>query len=312
MARDFSWRDLWSLTRFQDQGFFLDNTLELTYRPSLFTSVLLSLVSPSTGYCTALQPLNSASPERLVGQIHRSSGESSAHLTFLAPAKQITHPGMKSLLSHLCRQAGEHGALQVLGEIDRSLGMENLFYQVGFRPYAEQDIWLAPSALGPREGRPAWIPLTRRHDQEVSTLYERVVPGKVRQVEPPPQMNKLQGLIAWQGGSLVGFVAVHFGPNAVLMDPFFDPGIDHPGSHLPAVIRALPYHRSRKVYVRVRGYQGRLNTALETLGGERTCQQLAVVKNLAVPYGSSQKLNLRSFEKQPDVTTPISNLEIDG
>jgi hypothetical protein len=310
MARDFAWRDLFKLPRLRDQKIYFDTTLELTYQPGLFSSVVLSLISPSTGFCTSIQPLDN--PEGCyLGQIHNLSGEDSARVSFLAPRSQLDQPGMSALLQHLCQQAGEQGVLQVLAEAEQNSPAENLLYGVGFKPYADQQIWLLPEIFPRERAFPAWIPITRRHEQEVRSLYQRVIPSTVKHVEPPPLAREMQGLIAWQSGRIVGYVRTHFGPSAVLMDAVLDPSSGNLQDQILGIRENLPYHRTRKIYFRVRGYQKRLSSALEALGARPVRNQTAAVKKLTASYKAPQKVNYRSFENQPDVTSPVSQTKLD-
>lgn len=311
MARDLAWHDLWKLAAFRKQGIFLDSTLGLIYQPNLYVNALLSLIFPGSGFCTAVYSPPSTPGNKLIGQIHFSSPGTSAQIVSLSPRDQLLHLGMSSVLSRLCKQAGEQGAVQVLAEIDRKSQAEEVFFQTGFRPYAEQTIWLFPKGLRSENRSPAWIPLTRRHSEDVSYLYNQLTPQQIQKVEPPPRMEDIQGLIAWQRGALAGYALAEFGPRAVLVDALIDPAVNNLRDHLIAVARSLPYYHTRKVYFRVRGYQQRVNTALKELNAESCREQIVVVKKLAVHYKAQQKVQMRSFEKQPDITNPISNLEID-
>lgn len=310
MARDFAWRDLFKLPRLRDQRIYFDTTLELTYQPGLLSSVVLSLISPSTGFCTSIQPLENPDGCYL-GQIHNPSGEASARVSFLSPRSQLDQPGMGALLQHLCQQAGDQGFLQVLAEAEQGSPAETLLFGVGFRPYADQQIWLLPESFSRGRALPAWIPITRNHEEEVRSLYQRVIPSPVKHVESPPQAREMQGLIAWQSGRTVGYVRTHFGPSAVLMDAVLDPSSGNLQDQILGIRENLPYHRTRRIYFRVRGYQKRLGSALEALGASLIRNQTAAVKKLTVHYKVPQKVNYRSFESQPDVTSPVSQTKLD-
>ena len=310
MARDFAWRDLLKLPGFRDQKVYFDDTLELIYQPGLFSSVLLSLISPASGFCTGIQLLRS-SDGFLLGQIHNASQEFSAQVSFLAPGDLLEQPGMDSLLQHLCQQAGDRGALQVLAEVEKHSQAEALLYGVGFRPYTDQQIWILPEAFPRERAYPAWIPITPRHEEEIRSLYQRVIPSTVKHIEPPPKVREMQGLIAWQSGRTVGYIRTQFGPRAVLVDAVFDPSSGNFQDHILGIRENLPYHRTRTIYFRVRGYQRRLGSALESLGATSISHQSAVVKKLAVHYNAQQKVNYRTFENQPDITSPVSQTTLD-
>lgn len=310
MARDFAWRDLLRLPQYRDQKLYFDNTLDLTYHPGLFSSAVLSLLSPSTGFFTGIQPAG-PSDGFLIGQIHKPPGKPSAQISFLAPRDRMKHPKMGSLVQYLCQAAGYQGALQVLAEVDQGSSAEHVMYGVGFRPYADQEIWLLPADFTRDRAYPAWIPITGKHQGAVHSLYQRVIPSGVKHVETAPDAGDLQGLIAWEAGRPAGYVQARIGPSAVLVDAVIDPALGDLPGHVQGIRENLPYHRSRRVYFRVRGYQRKLASALEAVGASLEKNQIAVVKKLAVHQNAQHKVSYRSFENQPDVTTPVSQAKLD-
>lgn len=310
MARSIAWKDLYTLLRYQKQQLYLDNTLRLVYNPGLFSSALLSIAAPSSGFFTAVHPLDSESFPLLIGQIFHSSASLSARLVFLAPMEMSSQTGTGKLLSLLTAQAGERGAVQVLAEVPLNVLEENILYQAGFRTYAEQQIWKFPRGFALGTGKKSWIPITRGDDDQIVSLYQRIVPGAVQRVEPPPTFSKIKGMICWHEGRIVGFAETRFGPNGILVDIILEPELSDMDEYLAALFANLPYRNTHDVYLRIRSYQERIASALEIAGADPGPEQRAVVKRLAVHYNAKQTFNYQAFEKQPDITTPISNTEI--
>ncbi len=310
MARSIAWKDLYTLLRYQKQQLYLDNTLRLVYNPGLFSSALLSIAAPSSGFFTAVHPLDSESFPLLIGQIFHSSASLSARLVFLAPMEMSSQTGTGKLLSLLTAQAGERGAVQVLAEVPLNVLEENILYQAGFRTYAEQQIWKFPRGFSLGTGKKSWIPITRGDDDQIVSLYQRIVPGAVQRVEPPPTFPKIEGMICWHEGRIVGFAETRFGPNGILVDIILEPELSDMDEYLAALFANLPYRNTHDVYLRIRSYQERIASALEIAGADPGPEQRAVVKRLAVHYNAKQTFNYQAFEKQPDITTPISNTEI--
>jgi hypothetical protein len=258
MARSIAWKDLYTLLRYQKQQLYLDNTLRLVYNPGLFSSALLSIAAPSSGFFTAVHPLDSEPYPLLIGQIFHSPASLSARLVFLA----------------------------------------------------EQQIWKFPRGFALCTGKKSWFQITGGDNDQIISLYQRIVPGAVQRVEPPPTFPKIKGMICWHEGRVVGFAETRFGPNGILVDIILEPELSDIDEYLAALFSNLPYRNTRDVFLRIRSYQERIASALERAGADPGLEQRAVVKRLAVHYNAKQTFNYQAFEKQPDITTPISNTEI--
>ncbi len=308
MARAFTWRDLLILPRYRDQAIFLDNTLSLTYAPGLFSTVLLSLVFPRSGFFTTLQSPEEDAPP-LLGQIYRANAKPVAQLTFLAPKDDVSSAHMVRLLSYLSQQAGERGAFHILAEVQRGGLVADCLRQSGFRPYAEQKIWSVPEDIDLENRQPGWIPLSKADGEAIQRLYREITPRDVQRVEAPPRVGDLQGLGCRVEGQLVGYTSFHWGPRGVLVDLIIDPAQTGLEEHIRAVCEKIPPHRRRNMYFRVRTYQEKLASALGEMGALQGPDQLAMVKYLAVHYRAQQAYNVGAFEKQPDITTPFVKTE---
>ncbi len=307
MAQGFAWKDFLSLPRYRDQQQYLDNELRLLYTPGLFSSILLSVVAPASGYFTTVQHLEDSSTLNLMGQLYHPANQISARLAFLAPKMEIAHPGFTRLLAYLSKQAGERGAYQILAEVPQGEVIEETLYQGGFRPYAEQTIWMIFADESPQSGTERWCPITGQHQESVISLYNRVTPHQVQRVEPPPRFPDLPGLVTMQGDEVVGCARPTFGPQAILVDIVLAPDLPELDRHLTEIIHRLPRGYSKVIYFRVRAYQPQLETALESLGARSSIRQTAVVKKLVLHANAKQAYPYQAFEKQPDITTPISN-----
>lgn len=310
MARKISGRDLFSLPRYQKGFQYLDNEQRLINNPGLFSSAVLSITMPSSGFCTAVQSLEEGPYPFIIGQLYRPASNLSARLVFLAPGEFITHPGYGRVINFLTAQAGERGAVQVLAEVPLNSPEEETLFQTGFRGYAEQQIWKLPQRLMSNTGRKTWIPVSIRDQEQVISLYQRVVPAVVQRVEAPPSRPEIAGMICRQDERAVGFAETRFGPKGILIDLILEPELTEVDELLGALFYYLPYRNTRNVYFRVRSYQERIASALERTQAEPSAEQKTMVKRLAVYYNAKQTFRVQGFEKQPDITTPISNTKI--
>jgi len=310
MARKIVWKDLAALTRFKNQKLVLDNSFQYVYNPGLFSSSLLSLISPASGFCTAVEPIESEANSVLVGQLFHPSGSSSSRVVFLAANDISPHPAFGRVLSQLAHSVGERGALQIKAEVSENSPEEEILHQAGFRTYAEQQIWKLPRRVVFGTGKKAWVPVTNDNTALAEAFYKRTLPGQILRVEPPLISPDMQGLISWKEGKIVGFAAAQFGPRGILVDLLIAPEMNLIDEYLSALLFHLPYRDTRDVYLRVRSYQQQLASALERVNAEDGPKQKAVVKRLTVYYNAKQTFRVQGFDKQPDITTPISNSEI--
>ena len=307
MARKLTWKDLAALTRYQNQKMILDNSLQFVHNPGLISSSLLSIISPSSGFYTTVERVDSHQFPFLLGQICCDRNDHSARIAYLAPSEMDAHPAFYKVVSNLVSTAGEKGAVQILAEVTENLPAEEIMYQAGFRQYAEQQIWKVPRRIVFGSGKKTWLPLSNNDVDAVISFYQRILPVQILRVEPPPTPAGMQGMICWKEGKIVGFAAIQFGPKGILVDILLAPELDQIDDYISALVFHLPYRDNRDIYFRVRSYQQGVKSALERLNAEPGPRQKAVVKRLAVHYNAKQTFRMQSFEKQPDITTPISN-----
>ncbi|HDD55484.1 MAG TPA: hypothetical protein ENG59_04510 [Chloroflexi bacterium] len=310
MARKLAWRDLTVLHRYQNQRMVLDNSLRFVFNPGLFSSVLLSVALPSSEFYAAADPLESEQFPLLIGQILFVADNHTARIAMLAPSSLGAEPDYSGLISHLSRAACERGALQMMGEVGLGSPEEQILHQSGFRSYTEQQIWKLPRQILSGSGQRSWVPASRGDNGLAQVLYQRVVPAQIQRLEPLPDFPKIQGMLSWKDGRVVGIALTQFGPRGILLDLLLDPSLGSVDEYLSALLFHLPYTSRREVYLRVRDYQQVTSSALERLGALPGDQQRVMVKRLAVHYNAQQTFVVQGFEKQPDITTPISHTKI--
>jgi hypothetical protein len=310
MARKLAWQDWMVLHRYKNQRMVLDNSLRFVFRPGLYSSTLLSFSMSSSEFYTAVAPLDSNDFPLLLGQIFLVKDQYTARIASLAPGDLGAEPDYGSLITHLAEVACERGALQILGEVGFDSPEEEILARSGFRPYADQQIWKIPKHVAGGSEHKSWIPGTQKDNNSAQMLYQRVVPAQIQHLEPPPVFPKNQGMVSWQEDRVVGIGLPQFGPKGILLDLLLDPQLDGLDDFLSALVFHLPYSGTREVYLRVRDYQSGIISALEKVGAEPGDHQRVMVKRLAVHYNAQQAFQVQSFEKQPDITTPISRTKI--
>lgn len=300
MIRPFDWRDLPILHRYRNQGLCLNSALGMTRGTTISSSVLLSFLTPTTGYFTWI----TADDEMpILAQLHHPSDSTIARISFLAPQKRVNNPRSQLLIEHLAKHAGKRGAFHVVAEIDELAPAFEILRKTGFGVYARQRIWKITQDFAEGQASLNWIPIKDQHNIDVQTLFHSVVPGLVAQIEPLSSKH-LQGLVCRNSDSLTAFVDLKYGIHGIWAQPFIHPDIANIDEVLRSLITTIPDRRSRPIYLCVRTYQSWLEPAIGELESQPSPLQAVMVKRLV----ARQKLALQSLpsiDGQTEISAPI-------
>jgi GNAT superfamily N-acetyltransferase len=265
--------DLPMLSRYRRDLLSLDTARILTRGDPLGAAALLSYLDPRRNIYTAVASDDGGS---LMGQVTLREDETSARLTFLAPAEALN--GLtQSLLEHLVTQVGEWGAFHLLAEVDEDSPAFRLLRQAGFAMYAWQRIWKLP-ASGQAGNKDIWRQAAETDWPAVQSLYGQIVPALLHPVEVLPK--QVMGLVCSEG-NLQAYVAVNSGPKGVWIQPIVPPDSDCVSEQLAGLTNAVSDWRDKPIYVCVRSYQAWLESVLEDLGAEAGQRQAVMVRRLA-------------------------------
>lgn len=294
--------DLPFLTRYRNDVLPLDSAQLLTRGNPLGAAALLSYLDPHRHIYTAVAAENGDS---LMGQITLREEETSARLTFLAPAENVNELTLP-LLDHLVAQAGEWGAFHLLAEVDEESPVFRSLRQAGFAMYAWQRVWKLPSATGSEKG--SWRQAEDADWPAIQSLYVQIVPALLHPVEIFPK--QVTGLLCRSEGNLQAYVAVHSGPRGVWVQPLIPPDSGCVADQLAGLVNAVSGWRDRSIYVCVRSYQAWLESVLEDLGAQAGPRQAVMVKRLAKTIKNLQ--TVPAMEKalaKAKPAAPISRME---
>jgi hypothetical protein len=262
----------------------LDSARILTRGNPLSAGALLSYLDLRRHIYTAVATENGIS---LMGQVTLCEEETSAHVTFLAPAENInglTHP----LLDHLVTQVGEWCAFHLLAEVDEDSPAFRLLRQAGFAMYAWQRIWKLPVS-DPVNKKDIWRQATETDWPAVQSLYGQIVPALLHSVEVLPK--QVMGLVCRPEGNLQAYLAVNSGPKGIWIQPIVPPDSDCVSEQLAGLTYAVSGWRERHIYVCVRSYQAWLESVLEDLGAEAGPRQAVMVRRLAKVQKVDEKIS---------------------
>ena len=303
-VRSLDFLDLPLLPRYRRSVFSLDSARILTRGNPLGAAALLSYLDPRRNIYTAVISENGSS---LMGQITLGEAETSAHLTFLAPAENIDALA-PSLLDHLVVEAGGWGAFHLLAEVDEDAPVFRTLRQAGFTMYAWQRAWKLP-VLEPVQGDfGSWRQVEGTDWPAVQSLYSQIVPGLLQPVESLPK--QVSGLICRPEGNLQAYITFKSGPEAVWVQPLIPPESNCAAEQLTGLASGTTGWQNRDVYVCVRSYQAWLESVLEDLGAEAGPRQAVMVRRLAKAIKEPQSVTV--MEKalaKVKPAAPISRME---
>jgi hypothetical protein len=294
--------DLPLLTPYRRDMLSLDSARLLTRGNPLGAMALLSYLDPRHHIYTAVASGNGRS---LMGQVTLHEEETSARLTFLAPAENLNGLTLP-LLEHLVTQAGEWGAFHLLAEVDEDSPAFRLLRQAGFAMYAWQRIWRLP-VPDPADKKDIWRQAAETDWPAIQSLYGQIVPALLHPVEVLPK--QVMGLVCSEG-NLQAYVAVNSGPKGIWLQPIVPPDSGCVSEQLAGLTQTLSNWRERDVYVCVRSYQAWLESVLEDLGAQAGPRQAVMVKRLATPIKEAQAIS--AMEKvlvKAKPAAPISRIE---
>jgi len=291
--------DLPLLSRYRRDVLPLYSARILTRGNPLGAMAMLSYLNPRRHIYTAVASENGNS---LMGQVILNGNETSARLTFLAPAENINGLALP-LLDHLTMQAGDWGAFHLLAEVDEDSPVFRSLRQAGFAMYAWQRVWKLPKLEKPDEDG-SWREAEETDWPAIQSLHGQIVPALIQPVDALPK--QASGLVCRPEGNLQAYVAVTSGSAGVWLQPLIPPD----SGCGPERLAGLTGWGNRPVYVCVRSYQAWLETVLAELGAEAGPRQAVMVRRLAKTIKEPQAVSV--MEKalaKAKPAAPVSRIE---
>ncbi|MFV1860001.1 MAG: hypothetical protein ACC647_11720 [Anaerolineales bacterium] len=306
MIRELDWRDLPLLHRVRDRGLCPDSQLAFTRGAHAMQNALLGPFIPGKSAVTLVSRNGDI---EAVGQCIYRSDAPNARLSFFGPEEALDHDTGLKLLESLAAAVGEHGAPNLVAEVDERREAFERLRSAGFAIYARQRIWRLDAAKGDFEHSDGevWRVENSKDATAAQSLYHNIVPGLVRQVEPPPTRPG-RNLVYWREGELLGYLDVERGSLGTWVQPYFHPAVENFQGLLGDYLREVP--RDRPVYVCVRSYQSWMSRPLERMRFEPAVDQAVMVKRLAIGVRRQAASPLPAVEgTYPEPTAPIARIE---
>jgi hypothetical protein len=286
--RSLDFLDLPTLSHYRRDVLPLDNARLLTRGNPLGAMAMLSYLNPRRHIYTAVA---SQDGDSLMGQVTLEEGETSARLTFLAPAKDLN--GLTTpLLDHLTLQATEWGAFHLLAEVDENAPSFRCLREAGFAMYAWQRAWKLPP-LDDIDEEMAWRQVDDIDWPAVQSLHDQIVPALIQPVDALSRLA--DGMVCRPEGNLQAYVRVVTGSRGIWLMPLIPPDAGCTSERLAGLSRLIRGWGTRPVYVCVRSYQAWLEAALEDLGAEGFTRQAVLVRRMAKTVKA--ELSVKAMEK---------------
>jgi hypothetical protein len=306
IIQTFDWRHVALLARVRNRGLCLDSQLAFTRGAHAMQNALLDPFIPGKSAVTLVSRNGDI---EAVGQCIYRSDAPNARLSFFGPEEALNHDTGVELLESLAAAVGEHGAPNLVAEVDeRSEAFERL-RSAGFAIYARQRIWRLDTneADFEQSGGSIWRLENSKDTSAAQSLYHNIVPGLVQQVESPPTRPG-HNLVYWREGELLGYLDIEHGSLGTWGQPYFHPAVEGFQGLLGAYLKDI--RRDRPVYVCVRSYQSWMSRPLERLWFEPAVDQAVMVKRLAIGVRRQALSPLPAVEgTYPEPTAPIARIE---
>ncbi len=237
----------------------------------------------------------------MAGQVQHTSGDRSAHLTYLLPGSAADHAGLPGLIDFLCIHTGEMGAFNLLAEVKDSDPLLETLRKCNFNIYGWETVWLLPQKLSNdhhEKFAEAWHEMDAAEEPTIRSLYQTLVPPLVQTSEVYPGADIPRLVYQNKAGDIVAYVESVSGSKGIYLKPVFHPSFEKVDELLLGLVSLFQGY-GKPVYLQMRSYQAWITAALEALGASTTIHFALLVRYLAVNQFANANHRVLSLEKRP-------------
>ncbi|MBI1881094.1 MAG: hypothetical protein HYR94_23185 [Chloroflexi bacterium] len=333
MIKAFHLRDSRLVARLQRVGTPLDIEEQLTHPRSPLRSVLLdSILAPHVGPSTFIlnqQDENDASLG--LAQMRTRPGRPERDVVFMSPALTTgngSHAIWQRLLAHLCVKSAERGSLRLYARLPVQSEELQLFKNVGFLEYGQEDIY----QLDPAVNRTAIQSNLTLRPQQLSDgwglqkLYTTLAPRAVQNAEGLAQgqwalaqrrwgeQGRRDGYVWEIDGEILGALHIRSGKQGYWLRTLLHPdALDQAEALGEAALNLTTAEPDRPVYFALREFEAGWRHILPELGFNPLTSQTLVVKHMAVRMHKASPALISALEQTPTegaATTAMSHIEL--
>ena len=333
MIKAFHLRDSHLVARLQRVGTPLDIEEQLTHPRSPLRSVLLdSILAPQAGPSTFILDQQDENGKSMgLAQMRTRLGRPERDVVFMSPALTTgngSHAIWQRLLTHLCVQTAERGNLRIYARLPVRTEELQLFKNVGFLDYGQEDIY----QLDPAVNRTALkVDLSLRPQQSsdgwgLQKLYTTLAPRAVQNAEGLAQGQWALGHRRWgeQGrrygyvwevdGEILGALHIRAGKRGYWLRTLLHPdALDQAEALGQAALSLATIRPHLPVYFALREFEAGWRHILPELGFKPLTSQTLVVKHLAVRMRKASPALIPALEQTPPegaATTVMSHTKL--
>ncbi|MEM7343583.1 MAG: hypothetical protein AAF485_05025 [Chloroflexota bacterium] len=303
MIKPFHLRNMPLVAHLQQVGVSLDIEEQLTYPRSPLRSLLIDMVfSPRSGPSTFIfDQYDEQGRHTGVAQMRSRPGRAEQDVVFMSPALDSgngSHAIWQRLLTHLCIQTAEQGCLRLYARLGSESEELQLFKNVGFVEYSQEEIYkLEPAALPPQDEE-ASLQLRPQIPSDgwgLQKLYTASTPRAVQNSEGLAQgqwalagrtwtePGHRAGYVWEDGGELLGALHIRTGHQGHWIQTLLHPDANDQAAALGKAALGLTRSQpQRPVYFAYRHYELGWSAILTDLGFAPLTVQALVVKPMAI------------------------------
>lgn len=333
MIKAFHLRDSRLVARLQRVGTPLDIEEQLTHPRSPLRSVLLdSILAPHAGPSTFILDQQDEHGTSLgLAQMRTRPGRPERDVVFMAPALTTgngSHAIWQRLLAHLCIKTAEQGSLRLYARLPGKSEELQLFKNVGFLEYGQEDIFQLDSGFNHLNGATG---LNLRPQQlsdgwGLQKLYTTLAPRAVQNAEGLAQgqwslghrrwgeQGRREGYVWEVDGEILGALHLRSGKRGYWIRTLLHPdALDQAEALGRAALRLTEARPQLPVYFALREFEAGWRSILPSLGFKPLTSQTLVVKHMAVRVRKAVPALIPALEQTPTegaATTVMSPIEM--
>ncbi len=332
MIKPFRLRHARLVARLQRVGTPLDIEEQLTHPRSPLRSVLLdTLLAPHSGPSTFILDQQDENGQSLgLAQMRARPGRPERDVVFIAPALSSgngSHAIWQRLLSHLCVQTAERGSLRLYARLPGQSEELQLFKNVGFLEYGQEDIFQLDPAV---DRHSLTSSLTLRPQQAsdgwgLQKLYSTLAPRPAQTAEGLAQgqwalspqfwleQGRREGYVWEVEGELLGALHIRTGKRGYWLRTLLHPDeLAQAEALCMAALKLTTPHPQLPVYFALREFEAGWRHVLPEMGFDAFTSQTLVVKNMTVRVHQTTSVRQQALEQVPSegvMTTTLPHPE---
>lgn len=256
-------------------------------------------------------------------------GRPERDVVFMAPAlSNGSHVIWQRLLAHLCAQTAESGSLRIYARLPLQSEELQLFKNVGFVEYGQEDIFHLDPAID-RTAMPSTLKLRPQQSSDgwgLQKLYTTLAPRPVQHAEGLAQgqwslaqhrwgeQGHRSGYVWEVAGELLGALHIRAGKRGYWVRTLLHPDALDQVEALGRAALSLTLERPYlPVYFALREFEAGWRNVLPLLGFTPLTSQTMAVKHLAVRVRKTGPIRLPALEQTPPegaATTLVGRAEL--